>query len=419
MKLIKAIISVIIFLFYGFLNNTNAQWVQVTNGMSNLSVFSLSTSTGNMIFAGTRYDGVFLSSNNGDTWIPTSLNNIAIQSIAISGNNIYAGTFGFPVSYGVYKSTNNGTNWTQTLLNTQIVKSLAVNGNNVFAGTDFNGSNYGIYTSTNNGINWTQTLIDKIIYSLIVNGNNVFAGSSLYGVYLSTNNGTNWVQTSLTTGTIHAFAINGNNIFAGTAGSGVYLSTNNGINWAQTPLNAQIVWALAASGNNIFAGADLLGVYISNNNGTYWVQRNEGMGNLSVNALTIFNGYVFAGTTDNGVYRRPISELLGVQTISNQIPSQFSLSQNYPNPFNPSTKIRFAIPDIGQRHAFDVRLNVYNMPGEEITTLVNEQLNPGTYEADFDGSNYSSGVYYYKLAVHQGGSSTGDFTETKKMILIK
>jgi photosystem II stability/assembly factor-like uncharacterized protein len=95
------------------------------------------------------------------------------------------------------------------------------------------------------------------------------------------------------------------------------------------------------------------------------------------------------------------------QQISPSVPIEFALYNNYPNPFNPSTMIKFDIPVT----AF-VQLKIYDIQGKEISILVNEQLNAGTYSIDFDGTGLSSGVYYYKL-------ETGNYTETKKMILIK
>jgi hypothetical protein len=83
------------------------------------------------------------------------------------------------------------------------------------------------------------------------------------------------------------------------------------------------------------------------------------------------------------------------------------LSQNYPNPFNPSTIINYQLPNTS-----DVKLIVYDLLGQEVRTLVNEKQNAGSYQVQFDGSNLASGVYFYKL-------SATEFTETKKMILIK
>lgn len=102
-----------------------------------------------------------------------------------------------------------------------------------------------------------------------------------------------------------------------------------------------------------------------------------------------------------------ICTFVDIHPIYNEIPSQFSLSQNYPNPFNPTTHFEFQIASFGL-----VKLTIYDILGREIATLVNDQLQPGTYEVAWDASNYPSGVYYYKL-------KADDFSETKKMILMK
>src|SRR4030095_6456398 len=97
----------------------------------------------------------------------------------------------------------------------------------------------------------------------------------------------------------------------------------------------------------------------------------------------------------------------GLRPIENEIQSQFSLSQNYPNPFNPITNIKFSIPEQGS-----VKLVIYDILGREVATLLNEVKPAGNYLIDFDGSNLASGVYFYTLKVN-------DFTETKKMLLVK
>ena len=100
---------------------------------------------------------------------------------------------------------------------------------------------------------------------------------------------------------------------------------------------------------------------------------------------------------------------------NNELPSNFSLFQNYPNPFNPSTQIKFALP----LNTF-VSVKVYNVAGELVATLVNnEYRNAGYYDVNFDGTNLASGIYFYKIEVRQGESSTVSFVETKKMVLIK
>ncbi len=114
--------------------------------------------------------------------------------------------------------------------------------------------------------------------------------------------------------------------------------------------------------------------------------------------------------------RDPTGNPVGIININSEIPKEFSLSQNYPNPFNPSTKIQFSISrtpltPLSQR-GDNVRLVVFDVLGREIATLVNEQLQPGTYEVDFDGSKFSSGIYFYTIQAE-------GFIDTKRMILVK
>jgi hypothetical protein len=112
-------------------------------------------------------------------------------------------------------------------------------------------------------------------------------------------------------------------------------------------------------------------------------------------------------TTNTGGTVTAICTAVGIQPVSNEMPNQFSLSQNYPNPFNPSTVIKFQVAG-----SSSVKLVVFDALGQEVETLVNDHLSAGTYEVDFDGTNYPSGVYFYQL-------KTNEFIETKKMLMIK
>ena len=112
------------------------------------------------------------------------------------------------------------------------------------------------------------------------------------------------------------------------------------------------------------------------------------------------------------------------------LPTEFALFQNYPNPFNPVTKIKFSIPSVTLRQAQSdswVTLKVYDVLGNEIATLVNEEQTAGTYEVEFntnshsgEGRNLTSGIYFYQLQVVGPETSSGQgIIETKKMVLIK
>ena len=89
------------------------------------------------------------------------------------------------------------------------------------------------------------------------------------------------------------------------------------------------------------------------------------------------------------------------------IPTHYSLAQNYPNPFNPSTKIEFSLP-----RATQATLSIYDLLGREVQTLLNKELAAGYHEITFDAINLPSGIYFCRM-------ESGDFNQTKKMVLMK
>jgi hypothetical protein len=105
---------------------------------------------------------------------------------------------------------------------------------------------------------------------------------------------------------------------------------------------------------------------------------------------------------DNVMFADPTS----IEQIS-ELSKEFSLKQNYPNPFNPSTKISFSLPS--QEH---VVVEVFNMLGQKVITLMDKNMNAGYHELEFNGSDLSSGVYFYAI-------QAGQFNDVKKMIIIK
>jgi len=98
---------------------------------------------------------------------------------------------------------------------------------------------------------------------------------------------------------------------------------------------------------------------------------------------------------------------IGIQNISNELPTEYKLHQNFPNPFNPVTNINFDIIRNGI-----VRITVYDLLGREVETLVNQDMSPGRYRLDFNAVNYASGMYLYKI-------TTNDFVDVKKMLIVK
>lgn len=122
----------------------------------------------------------------------------------------------------------------------------------------------------------------------------------------------------------------------------------------------------------------------------------------SVNLNGGSNGDLWNFAPNKVIVVNPVTDIEDESTIST-----FQLAQNYPNPFNPTTTIAFQIKEAGY-----ATLKVYNLIGKEVATLVNEEKQVGKFEVKFDASNLSSGIYYYRL-------QSGNFTETKKMILLQ
>jgi hypothetical protein len=153
--------------------------------------------------------------------------------------------------------------------------------------------------------------------------------------------------------------------------------------------------------------------------------------------ISALNGVVRPFWNDNqtGIHQAYTSKVVitSVKELLSETPTMFSLEQNYPNPFNPSTTIEFHIPEARSQKS-EVRivtLKVYSMLGQEVATLVNEELKPGSYNVPWDAAGIPSGVYFYRLSACQtsrhkardandaAGGQAGEFTETKRLILMR
>lgn len=185
-----------------------------------------------------------------------------------------------------------------------------------------------------------------------------------------------------------------NNVSIATSGPQLHIT------WTDTRNGIQAIYYKASTNSGTNWSSDL-----KLNSGNLFADRSS----LCLSGNTIHVVWYDFRDSDFEIYykRNPTGNPVSVTNINSEIPESFSLTQNYPNPFNPVTNIEFSIPNTGL-----TKLVIFDAAGREIETLVNSDLNPGTYKAEWDASKINSGVYFYRL-------TSGNFTETKKMILVK
>lgn len=154
---------------------------------------------------------------------------------------------------------------------------------------------------------------------------------------------------------------------------------------------------------------DRLQVKVSTDGGnTYPFTIFDKTGSVLATAPSTNSGFVPASSSEWGTFKVRVGTFItALQQISGEVPTVYSLSQNYPNPFNPTTNIKFALPKSG-----NVSIKVYDILGNLVYTIYDGYKAAGEYSAKFDGSNLSSGIYFYKI-------SSGGFNDVKKMILMK
>ena len=409
-----------------------SQWVALNTGTSqNLrSVYFTDLQTG---FVCGEFGTIIKTTNSGTNWIAlnsgTTYNLRSIQFINASTGLCcgYSPTNGF-----IIKTTNGGANWNPA--NSGNVSQLtSIYFYNSSAAVCVGNSGTTLY-STDGGSNWlvgqpTGYLVTFYTAYMISASTGYCGGvNTIFSPLFAktTNGGANWVYSS--------FMVNNNeatlmdmHFFSELSGiavsvlwngqGGISQTTNGGGNWTHQIVTYALYGIDFAGMLTGYIAGSNGSILKSTNGGASWNQQATGISAFlrAIDFIDSLNGYA-AG--DGGVVLKTTNGgILGFSQINNEIPKEYKLFQNYPNPFNPVTKIRFAIstppqPSPKGRGQDIVILKVYDILGREIQILVNEQLSPGTYEAEFDGSNYPSGVYLYTLL-------TGDFKSTRKLILMK
>ena len=399
-------------------------WTEQTSGTT-VALYSVSAVNDNVAWTCGASGVVLKTINKGVNWvnvtgnIPTSLPLYCIFGWD-ANNAIVTGTSSGG-TMSLYVTSNGGTNW--TLANTHagfgddLWMTSATNG--YYIGDPISG-NWDLLASTNGGFNWsTWATVPTTNTSGTYNNAACFFGQSVWfesvglsTIHYSSNMGLNWSTQSIPLSEITAiaFVTNTRGLAGGSSTSpGLLSTTNAGVNWTAitNPYATSSISGIVGAGTTWWVAQQGTGISKSTNDGANWTTDYTAPSGSFYHVTKSRAGATIWGVRSNGAISRYGATISGITPISTETPVDYALSQNYPNPFNPTTKINFAIAKAGM-----VTLKVYNVLGKEVATLVNQNLNAGNYNYDFNASSLSSGIYFYKLDVN-------GFTQVKKMTLIK
>ena len=333
------------------------------------------------------------------------------------------------------------------------------------------GTNGELYRTTDGGSHWSFIRTDSLhqqIHAVLADDSTLLAAGGFWwwqwgesgGVIRSSDGGTTWSRSGLNDTDVVSLYRAGNLILAGTQMHGVAVSDDNGRNWSKPgsdmPKDAG-VWTFASLGGDIYAGTDY-GVYVSHDHAQSWISLNDGLpvdstqyfkstvysvGNtlfvgssngvhartansawvnlsvgskldsLRVYSFTSDETYLYLGTNE-GIWRRLLTEVLLDVRETNSAPLAFRLLQNYPNPFNPATRIEYSLPVQSY-----VRLSVYNVLGQLVANLVGNIQESGVQHVEWNAAGAPSGIYFYQLDATSLTDPSKHVSETRKAVLVK
>jgi photosystem II stability/assembly factor-like uncharacterized protein len=346
--------------------NKGDSWFRVNVPMTSdfTSTFFLNNNTG---FISEYYGKIFRTFDGGVSWDSNNINTAGNGTLFFINNST-----GFLATSSLFKTTDGGNNWSISRPGTHgpisFVNDTLGYTVGIFTGAPFNPPYSRLYKTTNSGEDWSfVSEIDTNVFirsMKVINGDIIYFSDLNQHVFKTTNGGNSIGR-----------------VFNKGSQAMDFFDENNGYIPKYRTFNGGLNWVL-----DNFPTDDITKVKFLNRD------------------TIISIGYYgrILRTNDTGGIISSIN-IIGSEIL----PSSFSLHQNYPNPFNPSTRIKFEIPK-----GAPVKLRVYDMLGREVAELVNEKLNAGVYEYEWNGVGLPSGVYFYKLEAE-------NFVETKRMVLVK
>ena len=365
------------------------------------------SSDGNKIISSGFDSTILYTDNGGNNWDTLSIPNSSLDG-GIEMINDNTGWI-LDASCRVYKTVDGGDNWTHIGTSDTTKAGMYIDFVNENTGWIIQ-SGY-LAKTTNSGVNWveqTPTGLSRI--SMVTPA--IGYACSTDGVIKTTNGGENWTTVgSFGPILFDIFMLNANTGWVCGINSTVRRTTTGGATWDSLSLPFpgmypnKINFFDESNGMMTSLGGAILITHDGGNTWEYSFSEGSTMYGLQMTSPTkAYISEFFGGAIIK------YEELLTGNTYSgNEVPADYSLGQNYPNPFNPSTTIKFSLPK-----ASTISLKVYDMAGREVASLFNnKELNAGTFEQRFNGSNLASGVYFYTLV------ADGQLIASKKMMLVK
>jgi photosystem II stability/assembly factor-like uncharacterized protein len=393
-------------------NGTN--WNASDSGINYLPIPALAA-IGSTIFAGSN-GGVFRRARNGASWTPENLGGTFefLSSLAATGNALYAGT-----NKCLYCLKDSGFTWTKG--DNLPIESLVASGSYCIASRTYSTNDHGtllfygnLYRSGDDGASWTNVLLDFSAQrvSLIAMGTKILAVGSLIHnnehiqrstVYHSTDTGATW-KTLGSTGPIISLAVIDSLMFAGTYRcenstqcARVLVSTDSGVTWSPSDSGLSgntNVNTLAVHGGTVFAGTSS-GIYFSTNRGKSWQPATDGFpAGDTVLSFTACDSTVYAGTSHSGIWRKTIP---GSMVMLNDTPLGELLRRTAFSMGISTRSGRTAIIDFTLPASKRVTVNIYDLSGSKIATIIDNYLKKGTHRLFWDTHTIANGFYTLRL----------------------
>jgi len=434
----------ILFLLFSFA--VNAQWIQQNSGTS-ATLRSVKAVDNDILWAAGDNGLVLNTTDGGENWNIKTLTQTGYINFGIAAfdidSAIVIGTTSSGNQAKIWKTTDSGNTWVEKYYSASNFSNnihFFDSNNGVYLGdpAPVNSSQWNILTTTDGGDTWNRIPPSNyppsdsacgelgLVLSYGAYGDTVwfstyydFCPSKNNRIFRSIDRGYNWEAFNMAyqgypAGWI-AFSSSTFGVAISNPNGWVSITTDGGENWAIIDTVSNFIpWAVrnAMGYTNFFiaVGEDAAGTngksYSTNESGILWTALSAPSQSILLDISVTPEKAWTVGYNGTILRLDPIPTLIEEEFLSS-VPSDYRLSQNYPNPFNPSTKIKYSIPQ-----SSTVLIKVFDILGNEIKTLVNEEKQAATYEITWSAENLPSGVYFYQL-------KAGDFIQTRKMILMK